>query len=118
MADRVDLEIHVEVGPEEVVCRRTLDVQDLPDRRLAKRRARPELDEQLLAVEQQPEAVRGNVRDLNGESASPRCADLNLVLPNQPIAVRKEGWLRPGFLARAIQQWGPDRSPDDMSDVT
>src|SRR5579859_669909 len=70
--DRVDRQVDVEIGPVKMPWRRPLK----PQNRLYRGSLEPgevlERQEQLTAVEQQPEAVLGNVRDLNFRSGCAR----------------------------------------------
>src|SRR5438445_616928 len=64
MADRFDGQIHVEIGPVEVVRLRTLDVRELRDRSVLEPGEFRKRDEQLLRSKHQPEAVSRDVRHL------------------------------------------------------
>src|SRR5258707_1354267 len=68
MADGFDGQIHIEVGPVEVVRLRTFDVRELRDRSVLEPGEFRKRHEQLLRPEHQPEAVSGDVRHLKPES--------------------------------------------------
>src|SRR6266705_5596586 len=72
MADGFDGQIHIELGPVEVVRLRTFDVNELRDRSVLEPGKFRKRHEQLLRPEHQPEAVSRDVRHLNVESACAR----------------------------------------------
>jgi len=65
MRDRLDVKIHVEIRPVEVVWLRTLDMKDRPHGRVSEPREILECEEVLCLVEQQPKAVRRDAGDFS-----------------------------------------------------
>jgi hypothetical protein len=65
MRDGVDVEIHVELRPVEVMWLRTLDLKDGVHRRISEPGEVLEREEVLCLVEQEPEAVRRDAQDFN-----------------------------------------------------
>jgi len=63
--DRVDVKIHVELRPVEVVRLRALDLKDGPHRCVSEPGEVLECEEVLCFVDQQPEAVRRDAEDFN-----------------------------------------------------
>src|SRR5690242_10549101 len=72
MADGFDSQIHIELGPVEVVRLRTFDVRELRDRSVLEPGKFRKRHKQLLRLQHHPEAVSRNVRHLNVESACAR----------------------------------------------
>jgi hypothetical protein len=63
--DRVDVKVHIELRPVEVVRLRTFDVENRTHRCVSKPGEVLEREEVLRFVEQQPEAVRRDAEDFN-----------------------------------------------------
>ncbi len=80
-------DVDIEVRPVQMVRTLLLDVDDLPDRRVPEPGELVEGNEEFAVVDEQPEAMRGDVRDLSDRSALPtRCgfrarASWSLVAP-------------------------------------
>lgn len=66
MRDRLDVKIHVEFRPVEMVGLRAVDVKNGAHRRVAEPGKVLEREEVLRFVEQQPETVRRDAEDVNG----------------------------------------------------
>jgi hypothetical protein len=65
MIDRLCRDINVQIGPVEMMGRRPLDVQELCNRRTPEPREQLERQEHFSTRQQEPEALRRDVRDLN-----------------------------------------------------
>lgn len=65
MLDGLDREVHIEVGPVQMVGMGQLDVQQLSHRNILEPREILEGQEQFPALDQEPESMLRNVRDLN-----------------------------------------------------
>jgi len=63
--DRIDVKVHIELRPVEVVRLRTFDVENRTHRCVSKPGEVLEREEVLCFVEQQPEAVRRDAEDFN-----------------------------------------------------
>jgi len=63
--DRVDVKVHIELRPVEVVRLRTFDVKNRTHRRISKPGEVLKREKVLRVVEQQPEAVRRDAEDFN-----------------------------------------------------
>jgi len=66
---RIDGQIHVQGRPAQVTARRTLDLCELSDRGVPKPGKLGEREEELSAIQEQPQPVRGHIRQLNSRSA-------------------------------------------------
>jgi hypothetical protein len=78
MLDRVDREVNIEVGPVQVMGLWPLEVEDRFYRRFREPREFRERHEELAIVNEQPDAVPRDVRDLscrNGRSRHSRSPD-------------------------------------------
>jgi|APTNR8051073442_1049403.scaffolds.fasta_scaffold05801_3 hypothetical protein len=75
-------QINVKFGPVQMVCRGEFDVQELADRNLSKPGEPREREEQLLIVQQEPEAMLGEAVTSTGKVLMPGAADVILVLLN------------------------------------
>jgi hypothetical protein len=69
MIDGVDGEVHIQIGPVQVVRAGSLNVRELPDSRVTEPRELFEGYKPFSLAEPQPKAVGRHVRDFNGRSA-------------------------------------------------
>jgi hypothetical protein len=63
--DGIDVQVDIHFRPVKMLRLRPFDMKDLADRRILESGEPCKRHEQFLIVEQQPEAVPGNVGDLN-----------------------------------------------------
>ena len=101
MANGIDGQIHIEVGPVEVVGLGALDICELGDWSVLEPRKLREGYEQFLGPQHEPEAVIRDVRNFNVQSACARQHGCHvrvsgpMLRPLELILRQFNGWLKP-----------------------
>jgi hypothetical protein len=68
MKDALNVKVNVQIGPVEMAVGNQFHMKDFPDRRILEPREQMERQEGLLVVDEHPDAMAGDICDLNRRS--------------------------------------------------